>query len=81
MQKKKRNHLCYVRSLRPPWKDRETSLIGGTSEKVYNWISTRGKLICKTMIREPQEKAGLRNPPRHVYSNMSEAVNHILLTR
>ena len=30
------------------------------------------------MIREPQEKAGLGNPPRKVYSNMSEVVDHIL---
>ena len=36
------------------------------------------KLICKTMIREPQEKEGLGNPPRKAYSNMSEVVNHIL---
>ena len=68
-------------SFRPLWKDRETLLIGGTSEKVYNWISTRGELICKTMIREPREKAGLGNPPRKAYSNMSEAVNHILSVR
>ena len=31
-----------------------------------------------TMIRGPREKAGLGNPPRKAYSNMSEAVNHIL---
>lgn len=65
-------------SFRPLWKDRETLLIGGTSEKVYNWISTRGEVIFKTMVREPREEAGLGNPPRKAYSNMSEAVNHIL---
>ena len=68
-------------SFRPLWKDREALLIGGASEKVYNWISTRGKVICKTMIREPREKAGLGNPPRKAYSNMSEAINHILSVR
>ena len=68
-------------SFRPLWKDREALLIGGTSEKVYNWISTRGEVICKTMIREPREKAGLGNPPRKAYSNMSEAINHILSVR
>ena len=30
------------------------------------------------MIREPQEKESLGNPPRKAYSNMSEVVNHIL---
>lgn len=33
------------------------------------------------MIRGPREKAGLGNPPKKAYSNMSEAVNHILLVR
>ena len=33
------------------------------------------------MIRGPQEKAGLGNPPRKAYSNMSEAVNYILSVR
>lgn len=70
-----------LNSFRPLWRDRETLLIGGTSEKVYNWISVRGKLICKTMIREPREKPCLGNPRRKAYSNMSEAVNHILSVR
>ena len=40
-----------------------------------------GELICKTVIREPREKADIGNPPRKAYSNMSEAVNHILSVR
>ena len=31
------------------------------------------------MIRGPREKTGLANPPRKAYSNMSEAVNHIVV--
>lgn len=60
------------------WKDREILLIGGISEKVYNWIWIRGEVIFKIMVRELREEVGLGNLLRKVYLNMSEVVNYIL---
>lgn len=68
-------------SLRPIWKDTEAKLGVRTSEKVFSWVSSRVNVICKTMIREPRVKAGLGSPRWKAYTNMSEAVNHVLSVR
>lgn len=65
-------------SFRPVWKEREANLIGGKGEKVFTWIANRAEIICNNMLREPREKAGLGHPPKKAYTNMSEAMNHIL---
>lgn len=60
------------------WKDREILLIGGISEKVYNWIWIRGEVIFKIMVRELREEVGLGNLLRKAYLNMFEVVNYKL---
>ena len=65
-------------SFRDIWKDREPLILTNVNERVFAWITNHAKLMCKIMIREARKKAELGSPPKKAYTNMSEAMNHVL---
>ena len=68
-------------SYRDVWKEREALTLSNANERVFAWITNRAELLCKTMIREARKKAGLGSPHKKAYTNMSEAMNHVLSVR
>ena len=61
---------------RPLWKDRETLLIRGTSEKVYNWISTRGELTSCAVFWWTRRYYTSKRLIRDLLSNMPNCFFH-----
>ena len=68
-------------SYRDVWKERVALILSNANERVSAWITNRAELLCKTMIREARKKAGLGSPHKKAYTNMSEAMNHVLSVR